>query len=136
MQEGVDSKLALTRSELISARIRLRIADAQAQADVLREHLAKLLGVSTESIVIDSETMPQVPEISQDDDLAAKAVANSPAVKLAEQKVSAAQERAKGEHRAVYWPTMDLASHYSYLAKFNNYVFISRAIRPTISHSA
>ena len=65
--------------------------------------------------------MPQIPEISQDDDLASKAVANSVAVKLADEKVKAAQERAKGEHRAVYWPTMDLASHYSYLAKFNNY---------------
>ena len=121
LQEGVDSKLALTRSQLVSARIRLRIADAQAQADVLREHLAKLLGVPVESIVIDSETVPQVPEISQDDDLASKAVANSVAVKLADEKVKSAQERAKGEHRAAYWPVMDVASHYSYLARFNNY---------------
>ena len=121
LQEGVDSKLALTRSQLVSARIRLRMADAQAQADVLREHLAKLLGVPADSIVIDSETVPQVPEISQEEDLASKAVANSVAVKLADERVKAAQERAKGEHRAVYWPVMDVASHYSYLARFNNY---------------
>jgi outer membrane protein TolC len=121
LEEGVDSKLALTRSELTTARIRLRIADAQAQSDVLREHLAKLLGVSADSIAVDSESVPKVPELSQNDDLAAKAVTNSVAVQLADQKVAAAQFRAKGEHLASKTPVIDLASHYSYLAKFNNY---------------
>ena len=41
LQEGVDSKLEVTRSQLVAARIRLRIAEAQDQSDVLREHLAK-----------------------------------------------------------------------------------------------
>jgi outer membrane protein TolC len=59
--------------------------------------------------------------ISQDDDLPARAVANSLPVKLAEQKVASAQARANGEHKAVFMPTIDLASQYAYLAKFNNY---------------
>ena len=45
--------------------------------------------------------MPQLPQISQDDDLSARAVANSPVVKQADQKVAAAEARAKGEHKAV-----------------------------------
>jgi len=130
LQEGVDSKLDVTRSELVSARIRLRIADAQSQADVLREHLANLMGVPANSITIDSESVPTVPEISQDEDMAAKAVANSPAVKLAEQKVAAAQTRAKGEHRAIFTPTIDLASHYAYLARYNNYDFYFKHYTP------
>ena len=120
LKEGVDSKLDLTRSQLTAARIRLRIADAQGEADVLREHLAKLTGLSPADIQPDPESMPQLPLFSQEDDLAAKAVANSPVIKLAEQKTEAAAARAKGEHRATL-PYADLASQYAYLARFNNY---------------
>ncbi len=67
------------------------------------------------------DSVPQLPAISQDDDLPARAVENSLAVKLAEQKAAAAQARAKGEHKAAVMPTIDLASQYAYLAKFNNY---------------
>ncbi len=120
LKEGVDSKLELTRSQLASARIRLRIADAQGQVDVLREHLAKLTGLSPAEIQPDPESLPQLPIVSQEDDLATRAVANSPVVKLADQKVEAAAARAKGEHRATL-PYADLASQYAYLARFNNY---------------
>ena len=99
----------------------MRIAEAQGQIDVLREHLSKLLGLPAESIAVEPGSMPQLPLISQDDDLPARAVANSPAVKQADQKVAAAEARAQGEHKAATWPTVDLASQYAYLAKYNNY---------------
>ena len=120
LKEGVDSKLDLTKSQLAAARIRLRIADAQGQADVLREHLAKLTGLTPAEIQPDPDSMPQLPFISQEDNLAARAVANSPVVKLADQKTEAAAARAKGEHRATL-PFADLASQYAYLARFNGY---------------
>ncbi len=121
VQQGVDSKLDLTKSQLVAARIRLRTAEAQGQADVLREHLSKLLGLPAASIAVEPGSMPQLPTISQDDDLPARAVENSLAVKQAEQKVAAADARAVGEHKALKWPTIDLASQYAYLAKYNNY---------------
>jgi outer membrane protein TolC len=121
LQEGVDSKLELTRSQLVTARIRLRIAEAQDQSDVLREHLSNLLGLPADQIAVQPDSVPQLPSISQDDDLPARAVESSLAVKLAEQKVAAAQARANGEHKAAVMPTIDLASQYAYLAKFNNY---------------
>ncbi len=121
LQQGVDSQLDLTKSQLVAARIRLRIAEAQGQADVLREHLAALLGLSASAIAVDPGSMPELPVISQDEDLPARAVENSLAVKQAEQKVAAAQARAMGEHKALKWPTIDLASQYAYLAKYNNY---------------
>ena len=120
LNEGMDSKLDLTKAQLTAARIRLRIADAQGQQDVLREHLAKLTGLTPAEIQPDPESMPQLPLISQDDNLAAKAAENSPSVKLAEQKAEAAAARAKGEHRANL-PFADIASQYAYLARFNNY---------------
>jgi outer membrane protein TolC len=121
LQQGVDSKLDFTKSQLVAARIRLRIAEAQGQADVLREHLSKLLGIPADSIAVDPESMPELPVISQDDDLPARAVENSLAVKQAEQRVAAAKARALGEHKALTTPTIDLASQYAYLAKYNNY---------------
>jgi outer membrane protein TolC len=120
LQQGVDSKLNLTRSQLVAARIRLRLAEAQGQADVLREHLSRLTGLPADEIEVAPESMPQFPLISQQDSIAARAVENSPAVRLAEQKVAAQQARAKGEHRGM-WPIIDAASQYAYLARFNNY---------------
>ena len=121
LQEGVDSKLELTRSQLLTARIRLRIAEAQGQADVLRQHLASLMGVPPETIVTDPQSMPAMPAVSQDEDLPAQAVANSLAVKQTHEQTAAAQARARGERNATRFPTIDLASQYAYLAKFNNY---------------
>ena len=120
LQEGVDSRLDLTKSQLAAARIRLRVADAVGRADVLREHLAKLTGLTPAEVQPDPESMPQLPLISQEDDLAAEAATNSPVVKLADQKVEAAAARARGEHKASL-PFADLASQYAYLARFNNY---------------
>lgn len=121
LQQGVDTKLEVTKSQLMEARIRLRIAEAQGQSDVLREHLSKLIGLPAESIAVEPGSMPELPQMSQDDDLAARAVANSPLVKQAEQKVAAAEARAKGEHKAVSWPTVDVATQYAYLARYNNW---------------
>ena len=121
LEQGVDSKLDLTRSELVAARIRLRIADAQAQSDVLRQHLSSLVGMPADAIEIDPASVPEVPLISQEDDLPSRAVENSLVVKEAQEKTAAAELRARGEHEATHYPTADLASQYSYLAKFNNY---------------
>ena len=121
VKEGVDSKLDLTRSQLLAARIRLRIAEAEGQSDVLRQHLASLLGVSVDSIAVDPASIPAIPTISQDEDLPSRAVNSSLAVKQAHEKTAAAGLRAEGEHKATVLPTIDLASQYAYLAKYNNY---------------
>ncbi len=136
LQQGVDSKLNLTKSQLVTARIRLRIAEAQGQVDVLREHLSALTGLPASDIEVAPDSMPQLPLISQEDSVAARAVDNSPAVHLAEQRVAAQEARAKGEHRGT-WPIIDLASQYAYLAKFNNYdLYYLQVYRRTISAAA
>src|SRR6516165_10179861 len=66
VKEGVDSQLDLIKSQLAAARVRLRIVDAQGQADVLREHLAKSTGLTPGEIQPDPESMPQLPLISQE----------------------------------------------------------------------
>ncbi len=100
LNEGVDSKLDLTKSQLTAARIRLahrrRAGPARRSARTPRQAYR----LTSAEIQPDPESMPQLPLISQEDNLSARATANSPAVKLAEQKVEAAAARAKGEHRA------------------------------------
>jgi outer membrane protein TolC len=121
LQQGVDSKLDVTKSELVTARIRLRIAEAEGQSDVLRQHLASLIGMQPDAIAVDPASVPEMPAISQEDDLPARAVENSLAVKQAQQKTAAAKLRAAGERDATRYPTIDAASQYAYLARFNNY---------------
>ena len=121
LKQGVDSKLDVTRSQLVTARVRLRIAEAQGQSDVLRQHLSSLVGVPADSIVLDPASVPEMPVISQDDNLPALAVENSLAVKEAQQKAASAKLRAEGERKATKLPTVDFASQYAYLAKYNNY---------------
>jgi outer membrane protein TolC len=121
LQEGVGSKLDLERSQLLGARIRLRIAEAEGQTDVLRQHLASLVGVQADSITLDPASVPTIPTVSQDEDLTVQALQNSLAVKEAEQKTAAANLRAEGERKATHLPTAELASQYAYLATFNNY---------------
>jgi outer membrane protein TolC len=120
LKEGVDSQLDLTKSQLLEARIRLRIADAEGQQDVLREHLSKIIGIPASEIAVVPGSVPELPLVSQEDDYSSRAIANSPVVHLAEQKAVAADVNAKGEHRALL-PFADLASQYAYLARFNNY---------------
>src|SRR5579862_5001861 len=45
VKEGIDSELDQKKARLSAARVRLRIAEAQGSADVVREHLSKLTGL-------------------------------------------------------------------------------------------
>lgn len=120
VHEGVDSEVELTRARLNSARVRLRVAEMQGAADVLRQRLAQLTAIPAESIETMPESIPDLPAPPQDQDLAAKAVNLSPAVKLAQQQAQAKEFRASAEHKQLL-PTIDLASQFAVLARFNNY---------------
>ena len=61
VKEGIDSELDGTRARLSAARVRLRIAEAQGAADVLREHLSKLTGLPAASIQTDPDSIPAPP---------------------------------------------------------------------------
>src|SRR5215472_1698070 len=58
VKEGVDSEIDGTKAKLSAARVRLRVAEAQGSADVLREHLSKLTGLAAHSIQTDSDSIP------------------------------------------------------------------------------
>ena len=78
LKEGIDSEVDNTRARLSVARIRLRRAEAAGAADVLREHLSKLTGLTAALIEIDPDSVPDLPSAKPEDktdpDIAAKAL--------------------------------------------------------------
>jgi outer membrane protein TolC len=120
VKEGVESPLEQTKVRLAAARVRLRVAEAQGSADVLREHLAKLTGLNAASIETVQDSIPAIAPLAQDDDPVDRAVKNNPAIQAAEEHARAQYLRAQGEHRALL-PSVDFAAQYARLARYNNY---------------
>jgi outer membrane protein len=120
IKEGVDSPQMQNKSHLVTARLRLRLAEAKGAIDVIRNRLAHLTGLPAANIETESESMPSLPEVKQDDDLAGKAVETSPGVQAADSRADAESLRARGEHRGAL-PSVDFAAQYGLLAAYNNY---------------
>jgi outer membrane protein TolC len=120
VEAGVDSQTEGQKTQLIAARAHLRALQGQGAVDVLRDQLAKLTGLPSNSIVTVSDSVPALPEIKEEEDLTAKATESSFALRAAELKAKAQTFRAKGEHRSL-WPSLDFAAQYAVLAKYNNY---------------
>ena len=117
---GVDNPLLRNQARLNAARVYLHISQAQGAIDVLRNQLAQLTGLPAAAIETVPESIPPLPEVKQEDNLAARAAQQSPLIQLADLRASSAAFRARGEHRAM-WPSVDFAAQYALLATFNNY---------------
>lgn len=120
VQAGLDSQVDLTRARLAVARTKLDIAQTQGAADELRLRLSQLTGLPINAIRTLPETIPQMPAVSQEDDLAGQSATKSFLVKIAELTAQAKEFRAHAERKQLL-PTVDLAGQYAVLAKFNNY---------------
>lgn len=120
VQAGVDSQLEMTRAKLEAAKVEMKIAESQGDADVLRTRLSQLTGLPLDSIHTVSESIPRLPEISQGDDLINEAVNSSPLVKQADQQARAKEFSAKGEHKMNY-PAVDFVAQYGLFSKANNF---------------
>src|SRR5271157_4826700 len=120
LQEGVDSAVDLNKAKLTAARVRLHRAEARGSADVLRRHLSTWTGLPVSSIDLAPETIPALPPVAAEEDLSEKAIASSPAIKLAEQHSLAESMRALGEHRFLL-PSIDFSAQYARFSTFNNY---------------
>jgi outer membrane protein TolC len=120
IKEGVDSPIMQNKAHLSTARLRLRLAEAQGAIDVIRNRLSHLTGLPAAGIETESDSMPPLPEVKQEDDLAGKAAQTSPGVQAAEDRAAAESLRARGEHRAML-PSLDFAAQYGLLAAYNNY---------------
>jgi outer membrane protein TolC len=127
VKEGIDSELEGTRARLSEARLRLRIAEAQGAADVLRERLSKLTGLPASGIQTETESIPALPEGAKDgaqtvahEDETVKATDSNPAVQSAVEHARAQFLIAQAEHKSLL-PTVDFAAQYALLSTINNY---------------
>lgn len=120
IREGIDSAVEMTRAKLATARTRMRLAEAEGAVDVLRSRLSGWTGLPAASIETVSQSIPALPAIEAQDDLAAKAVQVNPTVAAADEHALAKQFSAKGEHKQLY-PAVDLVGQYGLFAKYNGY---------------
>jgi outer membrane protein TolC len=120
IQAGVDSPLIRNQARLNTARVYLHVSQAQGAIDVLRNRLSQLTGLPASAIETVPESIPALPEVKQEDNLADKAAQESPLIQIADLHAKALGLRARGEHRAM-WPSIDFAAQYGLLASFNNY---------------
>jgi outer membrane protein TolC len=120
VQEGVDSEMDGSKARLSVARLRLRMAEANGAADVLREHLSKLTGLTTASIEIDPDSVPALPAQKPEGESLTEATDANPVVQAAVEHARAQYLRVKAEHRSL-WPSIDFAAQYANLASYNNY---------------
>jgi outer membrane protein TolC len=120
VEAGIDSPVELKRAKLTVAKTVLDIARTRAAADQLRIRLSQLTGLAVGAIQTSTETIPPLPTVSQDDDLASQAASRNPTVALADSLAAAKEFRAQAERKQLY-PTVDLAGQYAVLAKYNNY---------------
>jgi outer membrane protein TolC len=133
VKEGIDSELDGTRARLSAARVRLRIAEAQGAADVLREHLSKLTGLPAANIQTDPDSIPAPPAAATTQVAPKEAAASNPSVEAAVEHARAQYLRAQGEHRAL-WPSIDFAAQYALLSKFNNFQNYYIPSKPCTTH--
>jgi outer membrane protein TolC len=120
IEAGVDSPAMRNQAKLASARVRMRAAEVQGSIDILRNRLSQLTGISATEIETSAESIPALPEVKQEDNLADRAVETSPSVQIAQTHALAQAFKAKGEHRALL-PSVDFAAQYALLAEYNNY---------------
>ncbi|HLK08516.1 MAG TPA: TolC family protein [Candidatus Angelobacter sp.] len=120
VQAGLDSQVETTRAKLVGARTRLDIAQTQAAIDQLRLRLSQLTGLPAASIQTSTESIPEMPNVSQDQDLRNEALKNNPVVKVANASAIAKEFRAIAERKQLY-PEVDFVGQFAVLARFNNY---------------
>jgi outer membrane protein TolC len=120
IKEGVDTPLARNQAHLHAARVYLHISQAQGAIDVLRNRLSHMTGLAASSIETIPDSIPALPEVKQEDNLAAHALEVSPTIQVASLHSNAMAFHARGEHRSL-WPTADFAAQYALLASFNHY---------------
>jgi outer membrane protein TolC len=118
--EGFELPVEVTKAQLIKAQVVQRILHLEGREDELEVFLRYQLGLAeTQAIEVTPEELPGEAE-QAGDNLVAAALTNNAGLRLAESDVRAKEFRLRGERRG-YFPTLELVSVYSVLAKFNNY---------------
>ena len=118
--EGYELPVEVTKAQLTKAQVIQRILQLEGREDELEVFLRYQLGYSeAQAIEVTPGELPGEAE-QAGDNLVALAMTHNAGLQLAASDVRAKEFRLKGEKRG-YFPTLELVSVYSVLARFNNY---------------
>ena len=119
-KENLELPVEVTRSQLTKARVVQRILQLEGREDELEVFLRSQTGLAQDTPVdVSPEELPGEAE-QEGANLVALALQNNTSLLADESDVRAKEFRLTGEKRG-YYPTLQLVSVYSLLAKFNNY---------------
>jgi outer membrane protein TolC len=118
--EGYELPVEVTKAQLTKAQVTQRILQLEGREDELEVFLRNQLGLAeNQGMEVTPEDLPGEAE-QAGANLVAMALENNTGLRLAASDLRAKEFRLKGEKRG-YFPTLELVSVYSVLAKFNNY---------------
>lgn len=118
--QGFELPVEVTKAQLTKAQVVDRILQLEGREDELEVFLRYQLGYAeTQPVEVSAEELPGEAELAGDS-LVAAAMTSNAGLLLAQSDVRAKEFRLTGEKRG-YFPTLELVSVYSVLAKFNNY---------------
>jgi outer membrane protein TolC len=116
--EGFELPTEVTRAQLTKAQVVQRILQLEGRQDELEVFLRNELGLAPEQpIEVTPEDLPGSAE-QAGANLVAMAAQGNTSLAFAESDVKAKEFRLAGEKKG-YWPTLELVSIYSVLAKYN-----------------
>jgi outer membrane protein len=119
--EGFELPVEVTKAQLTKARVAQRILQLEGREDELEVFLRSQTGIPQESAIdVAPDDLPGEAE-QAGADLVALAMQNNTSLLASQADVRATEFRLIGEKRG-YYPTLELVSVYSLLAKFNNYL--------------
>jgi len=119
-KENFEMPVAVTKDQLTKARVTQRILQLEGRQDELEVVLRSQTGISENTAIeVTPEDLPGIAE-QEGANLVALALQDNVSVRVAASDVRAKEFRLIGEKRG-YYPTLELVSVYSLLAKFNNY---------------
>lgn len=121
VQAGVDNPQLLTQARLVAARCKLHVAQAESATHELQSLLSQFTGIPAASVTTAPDSVPSLPEVPMQSQNTEAVAESNPSVLFARQHAIAEAFRAEAEHRAL-WPTVDFATQYAVLAKFNNWL--------------
>jgi outer membrane protein TolC len=128
--EGYELPVEVTKAQLTRAQVVERILQLEGRQDELEVYLRNQMGMlPDQKIDLAAEDLPGAAE-EEGANLVAMASESSPSIAFAVSDVKAKELRLQGEKRG-YWPTLELVSIYSVLAKYNfqNYTNIVQNFR-------
>ena len=116
--EGYELPVEVTKAQLTRAQVVERILQLEGRQDELEVYLRNQMGmVADQKIDLAAEDLPGAAE-QEGANLVAMASESNPSIAFAVSDVKAKEFRLQGEKRG-YWPTLELVSIYSVLAKYN-----------------